>query len=189
MILTDENFEKEVAGSEKPVLVYFSLKGCGPCAIVSPILEKLAKEFSDNLLFAKVDFDEAPIVIQKLGITVAPTVIFFNNGEPIEGFVGSKKEEEIRRWIREVLIFCEYEEHAEKNNISLTKNRKTRESLIKGLLEKEGRFGYRYCPCRRISGNLEEDKKIVCPCVYHLDEIKKDGHCLCGLFEKSNEAK
>ncbi len=187
MILTDENFEKEVVGSDKPVLVYFSLKGCGPCVTVSPILEKLAREFSDNFLFAKVDFDDAPVIIQKLGITGAPTVILFNGGEAIGGFVGSKEEEEIRRWIKENLLILEYEKHAKENNISLARNRKTRDTIIKGLIEKEDKLGYKYCPCRRVSGNLEDDKNIICPCVYHLDEIKKDGRCLCGLFEEDSK--
>ena len=81
-------------------------------------------------------------------------------------------------------IIQEYKEYAEKKAISLNPDKKIVESIIKGLLIKEKELDQRYCPCRRTTNNLEEDKKIICPCVYHLDEIKKDGHCLCRLFVK-----
>lgn len=53
---------------------------------------------------------------------------------------------------------------------------------IKGMLENEKKYGYRYCPCRPISGEKEKDAPKICPCAYHKDEIKQTGHCLCGLF-------
>lgn len=78
----------------------------------------------------------------------------------------------------------EYEEYAKENGFSINPNQKLVEGLVKSLLEREKKFGFRYCPCRRITGNAKEDKKNICPCVYHLQEIEKDGHCLCGLFVK-----
>ena len=76
----------------------------------------------------------------------------------------------------------EYEEYAKKNGFSLNSNKKVVETIVKSLLEREKKFGFRYCPCRRITENPEEDKKIICPCAYHQEEIEKDGRCLCGLF-------
>lgn len=76
----------------------------------------------------------------------------------------------------------EYREYAESQGISLNPDEKVVQALVKGLLEREEKFGARFCPCRRITGNQEEDKKIICPCFYHLQEIKDNGKCLCGLF-------
>jgi len=77
-----------------------------------------------------------------------------------------------------------YEEYAERNGFKLNPNREVVERLVKGLLANEERYGARYCPCRRVSGNLEEDKGKICPCQWHREEIEKDGHCFCGLFVK-----
>jgi ferredoxin-thioredoxin reductase catalytic chain len=58
------------------------------------------------------------------------------------------------------------------------------EALVRGLLMNEKGYGKRYCPCRRVTGDAEEDMKKVCPCIWHEDEIKRLGHCHCGLFVK-----
>jgi ferredoxin-thioredoxin reductase catalytic subunit len=79
----------------------------------------------------------------------------------------------------------EYEEYAAENGFSLNPQRKIVEGIVKSLLERDEQCGQRYCPCRRITGDKEEDKKIICPCVFHLAEIEKDGHCHCGLFVKA----
>jgi len=81
-------------------------------------------------------------------------------------------------------IASDYKEHAEKNGFRLNPDKKIVEGLIKGLLANEKKYGQRYCPCRRVTGNKEEDKKIICPCVYHKNEIKEMNHCYCGLFVK-----
>ncbi|TET84602.1 MAG: ferredoxin:thioredoxin reductase [Candidatus Nealsonbacteria bacterium] len=81
-------------------------------------------------------------------------------------------------------IIKHYEEYAQKNEFKLNPNREVVERLIKGMLENEKKFGERYCPCRRITGNKEEDKGKICPCHWHREEIERDGHCVCGLFVK-----
>lgn len=81
-------------------------------------------------------------------------------------------------------IIKDYQEYARENRFKLNPNKKAVEFLIRGLLEREKRLGERYCPCRKITGNPKEDKKIICPCVFHLQEIKEQGHCFCGLFVK-----
>jgi len=74
------------------------------------------------------------------------------------------------------------ERYADSQKFKLNPDKKIVESIIKGLLANEKKFGYRYCPCRAVTGNEEMDRKIICPCVVHKDEIKRMGHCLCGLF-------
>jgi ferredoxin-thioredoxin reductase catalytic subunit len=54
--------------------------------------------------------------------------------------------------------------------------------IMKGLLNNVKKYGYRYCPCRKPTGDAAEDKKIICPCIYHKDEIKNDGYCKCLLY-------
>jgi ferredoxin-thioredoxin reductase catalytic chain len=77
-----------------------------------------------------------------------------------------------------------YEIYAKENGFSLNQDRKVVERIVRGLLEREEKFGKRYCPCRRVSGKQEEDRKIICPCFWHREELEESGHCLCGLFEK-----
>jgi len=68
--------------------------------------------------------------------------------------------------------------------IKLNPNKAIVQAIIKGLARNQERYGEPYCPCRPVTGNKEDDKKIICPCVYHKDEIAKDGHCHCRLFVK-----
>ncbi|NCF74863.1 MAG: ferredoxin:thioredoxin reductase [Xanthomonadaceae bacterium] len=77
-----------------------------------------------------------------------------------------------------------YKKYAEDNGFRLNPDKKVVERLIKGLFANEEKYGAKYCPCRRVSGNKEEDKGKICPCQWHRDEIEKDGHCYCGLFVK-----
>jgi len=76
--------------------------------------------------------------------------------------------------------------HAEKEGIKLNPNENIVNVIFNGLLKNKEKKGSMFCPCRIPTGDEEEDKKIVCPCVYHLEEIKKDGHCKCNLFVKLN---
>ncbi len=84
--------------------------------------------------------------------------------------------EDIRKTIKN------YEKWAKENSFNVNPDKKTVEFLVKSLLEREKKFGKRYCPCRRITGNKKEDKKIICPCIYMKKEIEEGGRCLCGLF-------
>lgn len=78
----------------------------------------------------------------------------------------------------------EYEDYAKENGFKVNPNIQISEGIVRALLMKEESFGARYCPCRKMTGELEEDKKIICPCIYHKEEIEKDGHCHCNLFTK-----
>ena len=73
-------------------------------------------------------------------------------------------------------------DYAESKGFSINSDEKMLNAVISGLARNEKEKGKPFCPCRAITGNEDEDKKIVCPCIYHLDEIKQDGHCKCMLF-------
>lgn len=85
-------------------------------------------------------------------------------------------------------ILSTSQEYAKKRGFSLNESKKILGAVIKGLAKNREKYGKAYCPCRAITGNSEEDKKNICPCIYHLDEIKKDGHCKCQLFFGSKGA-
>lgn len=80
-IVNDSNFEAEVLGASGPVLVDFYTTWCGPCKMLSPIVEKLADEFAGKLTVAKVDLDQAPNLASKYNITSVPTLIVFEGGK------------------------------------------------------------------------------------------------------------
>jgi ferredoxin-thioredoxin reductase catalytic subunit len=74
--------------------------------------------------------------------------------------------------------------YADSQNFKLNPDEKALEWVISGLLKNKKLKGEIYCPCRVVTGNKEEDKKIICPCVYHQGEIELQGHCKCTLFWK-----
>jgi thioredoxin 1 len=78
--LTDANFDKEVLESQVPVLVDFTATWCGPCKMLSPIVEKIADENVGKYKVGKLDIDDAPGVTQRYGIRGVPTVIVFKAG-------------------------------------------------------------------------------------------------------------
>lgn len=78
----------------------------------------------------------------------------------------------------------EYEAYAKENGFRLNPDREIVKNIIKSLLLREKEFGEKYCPCRRVTNKKEEDQIIICPCIYHREEIRKDEHCYCNLFVK-----
>ena len=76
------------------------------------------------------------------------------------------------------------EEYAESKGFKLNPNEAIALGVTRGLLARKENFGELYCPCRKMTNDKKSDKRIICPCVYHEDEIAKDGHCFCNLFVK-----
>jgi len=72
--------------------------------------------------------------------------------------------------------------YAESQGIRLNKDREYVLDILSGLLTNEARFGYRSCPCRLASGVKENDKDMICPCVYRDPDIREYGSCYCGLY-------
>jgi thioredoxin 1 len=87
--LTDANFEQIALGSDKPVMIDFWAEWCGPCRMVSPIVEEMANEYGDKAVIAKVNVDENPNISMKFGIRNIPTIIFLRNGELVDKSVGA----------------------------------------------------------------------------------------------------
>lgn len=95
IILSKENFEKEVIKSELPVLVDFWATWCGPCRMLAPELEALAKEYDGKVKVAKLNVDDELDIALKYKIDVIPQVFLFKNGEVVAKFVGYGKKEEL----------------------------------------------------------------------------------------------
>jgi thioredoxin 1 len=87
--LTDANFDDIVLKSEVPVLVDFWAEWCGPCRMVGPVVEEIAKEYEGKAVVGKVDVDSNPEISTKFGIRNIPTILFFKDGEIVDKQVGA----------------------------------------------------------------------------------------------------
>ena len=86
--LTDQNFKKEVLEAKGPVLVDFWASWCGPCKMLTPVIEKLAERNDGKATVAKLSTEEHPEIAQQFGISAIPTVLIFKKGQIAQQFVG-----------------------------------------------------------------------------------------------------
>ncbi|MBR5947844.1 MAG: thioredoxin [Clostridia bacterium] len=93
-VITKENFKKEVMESEKPVLIDFWASWCGPCRMLSPVIDKIAEERGD-IKVCKVNVDEQPELAQQFGVMSIPTVVAIKGGKLVNQAVGVRPKEAI----------------------------------------------------------------------------------------------
>ena len=93
----EDNFQKEVLQSKLPILVDFWAEWCAPCLAAAPVLEELAQEYSGKVSFAKANVDENGSLAAKYGIAAIPTMLIFNDGQPVQQIVGFKPKKELKK--------------------------------------------------------------------------------------------
>lgn len=214
MNIDDNNFNEEIKKIKKLVVVDFYADWCPPCNKLAPVLDKVVNELSDEVVLVKVNVDHFPKTANEFKVSKIPFVVLMDGGSVVDSFLGFRDEDDLKSWITknkknsEIIsdgeekednndndndeinvdseLLMEYEDHASDNDFMLNPNKKAVEGILNGISRNEEVHGARYCPCRRITGNREQDKNIVCPCIYHKEEIEIDGKCLCGLFFKSD---
>jgi thioredoxin 1 len=99
IILNNDNFENEVLKSDKPVLIDFWAPWCGPCKVISPIVEELAKEYESKIKVGKMNVDENNEIAMRYGIMSIPTLKIFKNGKVADEMIGAAPKEMIVAFI------------------------------------------------------------------------------------------
>ncbi len=100
-IFTDDNFGEEVIKSKEPVLVDFFAEWCGPCKMMAPVIDELAKEFEGKWKIGKCDVDASPETAQKFGVQSIPTLIVFKDGKEVDRMVGFQSKDALMNKLEE----------------------------------------------------------------------------------------
>jgi thioredoxin 1 len=100
---TDNDFEEKVLKSKEPVVVDFWAPWCGPCRIVSPTIDELAKDYVGKVKVGKMNVDDNPNMAGTYGVMSIPSVLIFKNGQPVKTLVGAQGKDNYRQAIDEVL--------------------------------------------------------------------------------------
>ena len=104
VVFTDQNFAHEVLESKMPAVVDFWAPWCGPCRIVDPTIDELAKEYEGKVKVGKVNVDENNQTAGMFGVMSIPSIIFFKNGKPVKTMIGAQSKENYKKTIEEVLV-------------------------------------------------------------------------------------
>lgn len=99
--VTSDNFREAVVESDKPVLVDFWAAWCGPCQMVGPVLDEIAKEQADKLTVAKVNVDEQQALAQMFGVMSIPTMMLFKDGKVAKTMTGARPKAAIMKAIED----------------------------------------------------------------------------------------
>lgn len=99
--VTVNDFETEVLGASLPVLVDFYADWCGPCKMMSPVVDALAEQLAGKVKICKCDVDENGAIAEKYGIMNIPAFIIFKDGQAVSQQVGAVSPDEFKKWIEE----------------------------------------------------------------------------------------
>lgn len=100
--ITESNFEEEVIKSSLPVLVDFYADWCGPCKMMAPLVEELAKNYEGTCKVGKCNVDENGKLAQQYKVMSIPTFLFFKNGEAVETIIGAVSKSELENKMKQV---------------------------------------------------------------------------------------
>ncbi|MBK3588845.1 thioredoxin [Streptomyces sp. MBT57] len=101
--VTEETFERQVLGSDLPVLVQFTADWCGPCRQLGPVLGEIAREEAGRVRVVQLDVDRNPGVTVRFGVMATPTLMVFRAGEPVKSMVGARPKRKLLRELEEAL--------------------------------------------------------------------------------------
>lgn len=101
--VSDSSFETEVLKAEQPVLIDFWAEWCGPCKMLSPIIDQVSEEMKDRIKVVKMNIDENPHTPGKLGVRGIPTLMLFKDGQLSATKVGAMPKQQLSEWLNSVL--------------------------------------------------------------------------------------
>ena len=98
--INDDDFEKEVTSSQQPVLIDFWAEWCGPCKMLTPVIDQLSEEMKDKVRIVKMNIDKNPKIPSTLGVRSIPTLMIFKNGKQVSLKVGTHPKNRLEEWIK-----------------------------------------------------------------------------------------
>jgi thioredoxin 1 len=103
LAINEQNFDTEVLKSNIPVLVDFWAPWCGPCKMISPVIDEISKDFEGKLKVCKVNTDENMNISSKYQVTSIPCLLFLKDGKPVEKVVGFRSKKDLAKIISNIL--------------------------------------------------------------------------------------
>ena len=98
--IRQDHFDTFISQSDKPVLVDFWATWCGPCRMLSPVVEEVSREHDIELTVGKVNVDDCPELAQKFGVMSIPTLILFKDGQPVDKRIGYMPKSELEQMLK-----------------------------------------------------------------------------------------